>query len=43
MKQLKLQKFQNNLRLKFLKMGVNMIGPETVYFSCPESFENQVF
>tara|TARA_B100000614_G_C14372015_1_gene421784 strand:- start:104 stop:727 length:624 start_codon:yes stop_codon:yes gene_type:complete len=33
MKQLKLQKFQNNLRLKFLKMGVNMIGPETVYFS----------
>tara|TARA_B100000676_G_scaffold284914_1_gene313018 strand:- start:517 stop:1140 length:624 start_codon:yes stop_codon:yes gene_type:complete len=33
MKQLKLQKFQNNLRLKFLKLGVNMIGPETVYFS----------
>ena len=33
MKQLNLQKLQNNLRHKFLKMGVKMIGPETVYFS----------
>ena len=33
MKQLNLQKLQNNLRQKFLKMGVKMIGPETIYFS----------
>ena len=33
MKQLNLQKLQNTLRQKFLKMGVKMIGPETVYFS----------
>ena len=33
MKQLNLRKLQNNLRQKFLKMGVKMIGPETVYFS----------
>ena len=33
MKQLNLQKQQNNLRNKFLKSGVKMIGPETIYFS----------
>jgi bifunctional UDP-N-acetylglucosamine pyrophosphorylase/glucosamine-1-phosphate N-acetyltransferase len=33
MKQLNLQKLQSNLRHKFLKMGVKMIDPETIYFS----------
>ena len=33
MKQLNLQKLQNRLRNKFLKSGVKMIGPETIYFS----------
>ena len=33
MKQLNLQKLQNNLRKKFLKDGVKMIGPETIFFS----------
>ena len=33
MKQLKLQNLQNNLRNKFSKLGVKMVGPETVYFS----------
>ena len=33
MKQLNLQKLQNNLRKKFLKFGVKMIGPETIFFS----------
>ena len=33
MKQLNLRKLQNNLRQKFLKMGVKMVGPETIYFS----------
>ena len=33
MKQLNIQKLQNHLRHKFLKMGVKMIGPETIYFS----------
>ena len=33
MKQLNLQKLQNNLRKKFLKVGVKMIGPETVFFT----------
>ena len=33
MKQLNLQKTQNNLRKKFLKVGVKMIGPETIFFS----------
>ena len=33
MKQLNLQKLQNRLRNKFLKLGVKMSGPETVYFS----------
>ena len=33
MKQSNLQKIQNNLRNKFLKLGVKMVGPETIYFS----------
>ena len=33
MKQLNLQKLQNNLRKKFLKVGVKMISPETIFFS----------
>ena len=33
MKQINLQKQQNNLRNKFLKSGVKMVGPETIYFS----------
>ena len=33
MKQTKIQKTQNDLRNKFLKKGVKMISPETVFFS----------
>ena len=33
MKQLNLKNIQTNLRKKFLKLGVKMIGPETIYFS----------
>ncbi|MDA9694036.1 UDP-N-acetylglucosamine pyrophosphorylase [Candidatus Pelagibacter sp.] len=33
MKQLNSQKIQNNLRKKFLKAGVKMTGPETIFFS----------
>ena len=33
MKQLNLQKLQNTLRKKFLKVGVKMIDPETIFFS----------
>ena len=33
MKQLNLQKLQNSLRKKFLKLGVKMIAPDTIYFS----------
>ena len=33
MKQLNLQKLQNRLRNKFIKLGVKMLGPETIYFS----------
>jgi len=33
MKQLELKKVQNRLRNKFLKFGVKMSGPETIYFS----------
>ena len=33
MKQLNLHKLQNNLRNKFSKSGVKMVGPETIYFS----------
>ena len=33
MKQINSQKLQNILRKKFLKLGVKMQGPETIYFS----------
>ena len=33
MKQLKIKNFQNHLRNKFLKLGVKMIGYETIFFS----------
>ena len=33
MKQLQIYKLQNSLRNKFLKSKVNMIAPETIYFS----------
>tara|TARA_Y100001980_G_C14414070_1_gene206867 strand:+ start:53 stop:676 length:624 start_codon:yes stop_codon:yes gene_type:complete len=33
MKQNNLKNFQTNLRKKFLKSGVKMIGPETIFFS----------
>ena len=33
MKQIKLQKLQNSLRNKFSKLGVKMLGLETVFFS----------
>ena len=33
MKQFDLKNFQTNLRKKFLKSGVKMIGPETIFFS----------
>jgi len=33
MKELNSQKIQKNLRNKFLKLGVKMMGPETIFFS----------
>ena len=33
MKQIKIQNLQHKLRNKFLKLGVKMIGPNTIYFS----------
>ncbi len=33
MKHLNLQKLQTSLRNKFLKSGVKMVGPDTIYFS----------
>ena len=33
MKQLNIQEIQTKLRNKFIKAGVKMIGPETIYFS----------
>ena len=33
MKDLNSQKIQNKLRSKFLKLGVKMMGPETIFFS----------
>ena len=42
MKQLNLQKLQNRLRNKFIKMGVKMLGPETIYFSKDTKIGNNV-
>ena len=33
MKEINSQKIQNKLRNKFIKSGVKMIGPETIFFS----------
>ena len=33
MEELNINKIQNKLRNKFLKLGVQMLGPETIYFS----------
>ena len=33
MKQTNSQKIQNKLRLRFIKSGVKMKGPETIFFS----------
>ena len=33
MKQLNKQNLQIKLRNKFLKLGIKMLGPETIYFS----------
>ena len=33
MKQTNLQKIQERLRVKFIKSGVKMVAPETVFFS----------
>ena len=33
MKELNTQKIQNQLRNKFLRLGIKMIGPETIFFS----------
>ena len=33
MKELNSQKIQNKLRNKFLKSGVKMVAPETIFFS----------
>ena len=32
MKQIELKKLQNSLREKFLKKGVKMVSPETIFF-----------
>ena len=42
MKQLNLQKLQNSLRNKFLKSGVKMIAPDTIYFSKDTKIGNGV-
>ncbi len=42
MKQLNLQKLQIRLRNKFLKSGVKMLGPETIYFSKDTKIGNNV-
>ena len=42
MKELNSQKIQNKLRNKFLKLGVKMIGPETIFFSEDTKIGNNV-
>ena len=42
MKELNSQKIQNKLRNKFLKSGVKMIGPETIFFSEDTKIGNNV-
>ena len=43
MKQLNTQKFQTKLRNKFLKLGVKMSGPETIFFSKDTKIGKNVF
>ena len=43
MKQLNIQKQQNKLRNKFLKSGVKMLGPESIYFSKDTKIGKNVF
>ena len=43
MKQLNIQKQQNRLRNKFLKSGVKMLGPESIYFSKDTKIGKNVF
>ena len=43
MKQLNSQKVQNKLRNKFLKLGVKMLGPETIFFSADTKIGKNVF
>jgi len=42
MKQINSQKFQIKLRNKFIKLGVKMIGPETIFFSEDTKVGNNV-
>ena len=42
MKQINSQKIQNQLRNKFIKSGVKMIGPETIFFSEDTKIGNNV-
>ena len=42
MKKLNLVKSQNKLRNKFLKLGINLIGPETIFFSKDTKIGNNV-
>ncbi len=43
MKELNIKNSQNNLRKKFLKLGVKMIGPETIFFSKDTKIGKNVF
>tara|TARA_B100000989_G_scaffold54464_1_gene36548 strand:- start:687 stop:1307 length:621 start_codon:yes stop_codon:yes gene_type:complete len=43
MKHLNLQKMQNKLRSKFMKAGVKMVGPETIFFSKDTKIGKNVF
>ena len=43
MKQINSQKVQNKLRNKFLKLGVKMLEPETIFFSADTKIGKNVF
>ena len=42
MKQINSQKIQIKMRNKFVKLGVKMIGPETIFFSVDTKIGNNV-
>ena len=42
MKQINSQKIQTKLRNKFIKLGVKMVGPETIFFSEDTKIGNNV-